>query len=93
MLRQQIIDYVNQKKWDKTDEVLLPLLEDKTQGLEAVLLYVSTLRLRNQGDVANHILEKASMKRYAVSVQIWSQFANLYENQMTSNQYLQMTSQ
>lgn len=75
MLIERISCYVQEQRWQDIDNILLPLLDNKTQGLEAVLLYVSTLRARNQGNMANEALISASRNRYAVSVQVWGQFA------------------
>jgi predicted O-linked N-acetylglucosamine transferase (SPINDLY family)/Tfp pilus assembly protein PilF len=75
MLIEKIGGYVLEQRWQDVDNILLPLLDNKIQGLEAVLLYVSTLRARNQGNIANEALIGASRNRYAVSVQMWSQFA------------------
>ena len=75
MIIEQIKELLANQQWIDVDAHLLPLLEDREKGLEAVLLYASTLRARDQGQLANEALAKASQQRYAVPVQQWSQFA------------------
>jgi predicted O-linked N-acetylglucosamine transferase (SPINDLY family) len=75
MLIERISEYIASENWQEVDKLLLPLLEDKDQGLEATLVYASTLRARDKGHLANEILAKATHNRYAAAVSIWSQFA------------------
>ncbi len=74
-LVKQIETFLANQQWKEVDIYLVPLLENKEKGLEAVLLYAATLRARDKGHVANDVLAKASNQRYAASVQQWSQFA------------------
>ena len=75
MLVEEIKVLVEKEKWSEVDHLLLPLLHEKSGGLEAVLLYSATLRARNEGEKANKVLSEASHRRYATEIKIWSQFA------------------
>jgi protein O-GlcNAc transferase len=68
-------ELVRQGKWAEVDSILIPSLEIKDGGLEAVLLWCATLRARNEGVKANQVLADAARRRYAVDVSVWSQFA------------------
>jgi protein O-GlcNAc transferase len=75
MLSDKVRELVSKENWLEVDGLLIPILTDRSGGLEAVLLYSATLRARNTGAEANKILADASYRTYEAELKVWSQFA------------------
>lgn len=75
MLIDKVHALVAKGEWSTLDTLLIPTIEERSNGLEAALLYAATLRARNEGLQANQVLAEAAHRRYTADVKVWSQFA------------------